>query len=140
MSFFFDESISSKIVKDLRSYFPNHGIHAHNESFREGIDDVVWIASISGWTPKPVIVSCDLRLCRALPNIIALKDANTSCILLNGGFADASFPDQAAFLLRKWDAIAYAVERLSAPTILHVSHRHGRIKLGWTISALITKR
>lgn len=64
MIFFVDENISYRAAQILEIFDRDNEIRAHRDYFSPATPDVTWLAQISEWDPKPVVVCGDGRILR----------------------------------------------------------------------------
>ena len=119
MTYFFDNSVSRRIVRALGD-LGVEAVHLQDE-LPEDASDVAWLrlAGERRW----VVVTGDARILKAPREREALRAANTVAVIAHKGFARLDLWDQAAWLIRSWRTIDAAVRRAAPGTNLRIGPR-----------------
>lgn len=106
MKFFFDVSISSRLVRALvlLAEHQKYTITHLNEKFGPETADVVWLGEL-GRERDWIVVSADPRISRSRAERAAWAEARLTAFFFDDSYSNASFWNQAATLMSAWPDI-----------------------------------
>ena len=82
MRFFLDRNVPEPLARILDIFDRKNSVEHHDSFFVDTTKDIEWISTISGWSPKPVVVSGDLRILKNPAEAQALRSAELTFFAL----------------------------------------------------------
>lgn len=122
-SYFFDNCVSSNLVKAMRCLDVD-ARHLQEAEFRENADDVDWIPSVvaKGW----IIITSDRRITVVDHERAALKTAKATAFFLPKHTPRKSRWDQALFIFKAWPNIE-KIAAYARPGDCYDVHENGTV-------------
>lgn len=121
MTFFTDECFIYKANALLEAFDRTHEIRALVDHFPRSTPDVDWIAAVSKWETKPVVVSGDGRILRNKVERAVLKEAQLTWFCLASGWTNLDWSTYAWKLIKVWPAVVGNAHRVLRPTVFEIS-------------------
>ena len=121
MIFFTDECFMYPANALLEAFDRVNEIRALMDYFDRGTPDTVWLGSIAGWNPKPMVICGDGRILRNKVGRQALKDAAMTFFCLSSGWMHLDWSTFGWKIVKAWPGIVAEANRVIRPTVFEVS-------------------
>lgn len=129
MRIFFDRCFAKQLCAAITALESGtHVVEYHDDHFAPTTTDVQWLRAVGQWTPKPIVVSGDVRILRKPDELRELIDQDLTFIFLAPGWTNIPFNDCAWKFLKAWPAILREADRCRQPTAFRVSHSNSAIE------------
>lgn len=138
MNIFFDRCFPVQLCAAVAAL--EHGEHVvkyHDDHFAPTTTDVDWLRAVGAWTPKPIVVSGDVRILKKPDELRELVNQNLTFVFLSGGWTNIPFGDCVWKFFKAWPAILRETSRCRQPTAFKVSHSNSAIEVYGITKGLI---
>jgi hypothetical protein len=138
MHFFIDRNVPVALARMLGHYDRAHTIIYHDDRFEKTTPDTVWLPSVAGWDPVPVVLSGDGRILRNPAELQVLRGLPITFFLFAGGWSDLAWPEFAWKAVKVWpEVVAAASPR--RPSIFRIPVSTTKVELECLTSELGTR-
>lgn len=123
MNFFLDRCVPVAIGRALACVVANqrHSVILHDDKFAPATSDVEWLSEIGKWSPKPVVISGDVRILRRQDEQRTLIEQDLTFVCLAPGWTAASPDDVTWKFFKAWPEIRDKSISCKLPSIFEVS-------------------